>query len=971
MKLSHDLFMMPQSDGMIVSMNEKKHEKIISDPEKMSSFEIEDQTISSYPKFQIDHAGAEKSIYNEIRKMKNLAASPAKNPWQRVQSTPALFVLQGNYIKDWEDQFNRIVSYNSYKPSYADMHNDQIRCYITWRTNLRKDEVYKISLSYVVLYIFEIINNIGVTNPEDGFGKLALLWNKYREQDIRIDRYLLRWLKDYYLCNEFSDAFSTLVEKYGLQKFYPETSMTYENGYLSPADLRKVSNYKVDESNLWKGRALLLFDSCLSSVMKDLELLLDLYGLRLSDILACKISGENFWSPFDNAVYLDIPPSDKKVYINPVEFYECVDGVWSFYHPREQNDATSAFVGYIVKRIAARLKILKNGEGELPNRLFLQTLLQRVGDPDIAAGVNAAISDPTFDEIIDASAAECFHCFDIHTGTITGSMPVPAILRVMEMAESELYCRFREVRRLALIDAGEKDKRLQFFEQAKALAAIEDDFRMQENPDLHADVSNQDTTVSGLSLNKAKAVLYTHMNNSQLRSYFSWRTAFRAGKNPELCERWILQYMCELIHGIGTESGFDVISKLRDVLLCYGNSVKRLEKLAVSAIRDYYLCHEFECPFIELVQMMELEQYFPYICIAEKQYEKAFQIFSGISGYKIQKSRFYSDKKAPLIEKCFSYVVSQTALYFEKQELDFYQVILGNPEKIYSMQAFKDFDFYYAETLPQKAVELCSGELYEYTSVGWTCDCTYQGNPAAPGIVGYIIKRMEATMRNICKYKNKLSPDIFSTVYSMPDGSVSMKKVEDAMLDPQFDRIIDQAVQYFFETEYPGILQNRELNFVSDSGEIFHTPVVVQIDEALLDDIREKADENLEKLLISEIEGENDAVAHLSEEVPEEKITTENVSDEWEEFFAALSDPARQALVIIAENNQTAKQQLFALSAQCNIMVEVLIEMINEQAIVYIGDMLIENNGENIIIYDDYSDDVKTMLKEQLEDSQA
>lgn len=1010
-------------------VEDKNDKKIMSEAEKMASFEITDQTLSSYQKVGIDPSGMEKNLYAQIRNMKNLAPFQGGNPWKNVHSTPDVFVLQGNYIKDLEDQYNRTISYNSYKPSYADMHNDQIRCYITWRTNLRKGVVYKVSLSYVVLYIFEMINNIGVIDPEDGFAKLAFLWHKYRNEDIRIDRYLVRWLKDYYLCNEFSESFSVLVEKYELQKFYPETSNTYEDGYLSPADLRKVSNYKVEESNLWRGDALLLFDTCLSSVMKNLEILLDLYGLRLPDILACKISGKNFWSPFDHAVYLDVPPPDKKVYINPVEFYECVDGVWSFYHPSEQNDATSAFVGYIVKRIAAQLRILKNEVGELPDRLSLQSLIQQVGDPDIAAAVNAVIGDPIFDEVIDTSTAECFRCYDVHTRTISGSMPVPAVLKIMEMAESEPYCRIREIRRLAMIETCKKEKAFQFFEQAKALAdlevGVEGQSMTQEYGNLQGDISGvsadsltnvarkdiSSKNSSDIQSSKNKMVVYTHMNNPQLYDYFSWRTAFRARKFPEFCENWILLYMCELIHRIGVESTIDAVSKMKDILLQYGKAAKRLEKITVLAIRDFYIYNDFDCSFVDLVQTMKLETYFPYICIAEKRYTEAFQIFSGISNYKIRKSKFYTEETASLVEKCFSHVVRQVVRYFETQGLDFYQVILGVPVGIHSLQLFKSFDLYYETKRPVGEIALCTGETYKYTSaVGWTCSGAFQGNPAAPGIVGYMMKRMEAAMRKSFKYKNKLQPDVFTTVYNMSDSSVSMKKVEEILLDPQFDRTIDQAVYYFFETEHPEVFRGQDL----DSKETNRTPVVVKIDEGLLDHIREKADENLKKLLIAD-EGESrgedagrvdeskvltdsgsdDLAALLVEgevqpEAGETPVTVNNeehfrkdykkedesafqkpsskqtdiadrIAPEWIKFSAALSEPAKQALRIVAENDRTEKR-LFALAAQCHIMVEVLIETINEQAIEYIGDMMIENNGEKFLIYDDYIEDVITVL---------
>ena len=892
----------------------------------------------------------EKKLRTKIREMKNLAILKDKRLWRHTNLASNLFVQQGNYIKDIKDQYDKIVPYSSYKPSYSEMHEQQIRSYITWRTRLRCGEICKTSISYVVLYIFEVINNIGVVSAEDGFAKLAYLWSQYRDEDSRIDRYLVRWLKDYYLCNDFSQSFSELIRKHELQKFFPEISRTYENGYLSPEELRKISNYKLPEKSLWRGGALSFFDDCLSAVMKNMELLLDLYGLRLSDILACKISGRNFWSPFDNALYLDVPAQDKKIYINPVEFYECVNGVWSFYHPNEQNHATAAFVGYIVKRVEKQLEVLVNGGGDLPSRFNLQEFLRQVGDSGIVAGVNAAIGDEMFDEVIDSSVLTCYLAYDKKIKKISKVIPVSTALKIMEMAESEPYCRFREIRRLAMIEMKKKDESLQFFEQANALADIEDDFSEE------IDTRNHIT----------KAGIYTHMNNAQLRSYMTWRSTFRTGCVPARKDTWILQYMCELIHGVGESSSLEIISKLKDILWRYGCTSKRLKKLAVEAIRDFYLCNEFDFSFVELIRMMGLESFFPYVCIAEKVKTGIFQVYSGLSSYKILKSQFYSQEKSGVIDECFSHVLLQVEKFFATKGLDWHQVINGVPTERFSFRVFKSFDFYYETKKHYDDVSLCKGEVYTYTSGSWICSGVFQGNPAAPSIVGYIMKRMEAAMRNMYQYKNKLSPDVCSAVYNMADGSISANQVEEAMLDPEFDLTIDRAVYRFFEQEYPDILREKD----AEIEQIIHTPVVVYIDESLLADIREKADENLEKLLI--IEGEemdeeidSEISNHIAVGETTKKVQVEtmpNAVSEWSAFAEALIEPARQALQIIIGKDRI-DEQLFALSGQCNIMVEVLIEKINELALEYIGDMIIETDDKKVEMFEEYIDAANAILK--------
>ncbi len=58
----------------------------------------------------------------------------------------------------------------------------------------------KTSTSYAFVYIYELLNNIGVDDAQDGYEKLLEFEGKYvRQFDISIDVYLQDWLKDYVL----------------------------------------------------------------------------------------------------------------------------------------------------------------------------------------------------------------------------------------------------------------------------------------------------------------------------------------------------------------------------------------------------------------------------------------------------------------------------------------------------------------------------------------------------------------------------------------------------------------------------------------------------------------------------------------------------------------------------------------------------------------------------------------------------
>ena len=77
------------------------------------------------------------------------------------------------------------------------MNDAQLRGYFSWRTKVRRGIVEQTSLSFVFVYLYELLNLIGVTCAEEGFVMLKEFWETYREYEPFIDRYVKQWLVDY------------------------------------------------------------------------------------------------------------------------------------------------------------------------------------------------------------------------------------------------------------------------------------------------------------------------------------------------------------------------------------------------------------------------------------------------------------------------------------------------------------------------------------------------------------------------------------------------------------------------------------------------------------------------------------------------------------------------------------------------------------------------------------------------------
>lgn len=113
------------------------------------------------------------------------------------QSRESIFIKQGKLLAGYEDDYvyNRRVTH--YFPTYQSLTNPELRGYFSWRTKLRRGNLQKTSLSNAFLYIYELLNQIGVADPVDGYRKLTEFRDAYGALDDGILPYLNLWLMDY------------------------------------------------------------------------------------------------------------------------------------------------------------------------------------------------------------------------------------------------------------------------------------------------------------------------------------------------------------------------------------------------------------------------------------------------------------------------------------------------------------------------------------------------------------------------------------------------------------------------------------------------------------------------------------------------------------------------------------------------------------------------------------------------------
>lgn len=89
------------------------------------------------------------------------------------------------------------VPFHSYWPTYDQMRPEQYQWYFYWRSEVRNGLYPVTDLSYLFVYIYELINGIGWVHPSDGWEQLNKVWQAYRKQHLKLDNYMREWLYDF------------------------------------------------------------------------------------------------------------------------------------------------------------------------------------------------------------------------------------------------------------------------------------------------------------------------------------------------------------------------------------------------------------------------------------------------------------------------------------------------------------------------------------------------------------------------------------------------------------------------------------------------------------------------------------------------------------------------------------------------------------------------------------------------------
>jgi hypothetical protein len=336
------------------------------------------------------------ALRERFREMRDIARThrstldPSRFFDRRVQhDSGILFYKQGMFMKDFTDDYTLSTPFSSYFPYYQMMGYEQLRTYFTWRTEVRKGNVFDTSLSYAFLYMYELLSNIGVSDPEDGLTKLVSFWKAFQVYNKTVDRYILRWLKDYHIYYELPLSFKEFVDKNDLAAHYPKMADTNDNFDLFCA----ISKYDIRKSAFFTEDNAKLVTDCFYFVTDKLRGILTENGIHFDESVFQPTKKMSVWTPFKDALFYPwIKQNDRRIVLSENEIYLCKNNQWAF-STIPATESGRQLIGYIMKQMESVLRKLKNYKHKLSANLDAVTH-ELVGQLSaIGASLDSIVSD--------------------------------------------------------------------------------------------------------------------------------------------------------------------------------------------------------------------------------------------------------------------------------------------------------------------------------------------------------------------------------------------------------------------------------------------------------------------------------------------------------------------------------------------------------------------------------------------------
>lgn len=204
------------------------------------------------------------------------------------------FVQQAQQLAEYVEREADYAPFKRYYPQYDSMTESQRKWYFYWRNEVRYERYLRSDLSYIFLYVYELINGIGWQGPQDGYYMLMEIWTAYRSDFPKLDDYMGDWIADFVLVHQLDIPFAELAERvphgiFGSKDLY-ELELLHrfqqETIDFTLEMLAALSDYNVMRSKFYLGGGRKDLETYVPKVLAVVDrYLLAKHGQRLIDYL--------------------------------------------------------------------------------------------------------------------------------------------------------------------------------------------------------------------------------------------------------------------------------------------------------------------------------------------------------------------------------------------------------------------------------------------------------------------------------------------------------------------------------------------------------------------------------------------------------------------------------------------------------------------------------------------------------------
>lgn len=406
---------------------------------------------------------------------------------------------------------------------------------------------------------------------------------------------------------------------------------------------------------------------------------------------------------------------------------------------------------------------------------------------------------------------------------------------------------------------------------------------------------------------------YRVMNDEQLRGYFSFRTRVRKGEIVKTSTSFAYVYCYELINGIGVKNIPEGYNMLLEFCKSYREVDEEFGDYYIQWLNDYVIYYNLDKHLLSNVGASDFDTAFGIITNFNSVSDKElFEALDSLSSYHYSGSVAY---------KNFPEDMRRLTCNVFKAVVDFYN---RNCQKSFLETAFgKVLSGHY---ILFKAAVFC--DLKKYTDYSYKISETLKytcqnGHWSRERLFGY-------------RTQNKELGILFKSIDAVFRKHLGVK--------PEIKRITENKL--YFE-----IIQNEllKLNDIKRQRRLDS----IKIDLTILDNIRESAEKIKDKLIV-------DCETEDFVEIKKKEEIIENEPEGLE--IPGVTNPILDDTCIYFLNMLLRGENPSAELKKRGVMVSVLADEINEILFDEFGDALIEFNGEEPVILEDYKKQLKEML---------